>query len=301
MTAWESEKRVHMIVGDVHGCLDALLDLERQIQAHCAQVDLFPFIVLVGDLVDRGSQSLEVVRHVMKGVQQKTHLCLAGNHEALFLELIAYYCSGGAQNWVRGASSVVPLFEQHAESRHSDAVSLAEYAAWRKNMWLAQGGLETLRSFGQSEDEGLWDFSDLESELRFLASLPLVYCHENVWVSHALASPQAMRWARDHSKFESDFTRTLEEERILSARPAHRERARMIQDLLWSRDPSGPWPSDCPVHVSGHSPHETLVRLDGGRRLQIDTGCVYGNVLTAWCPETGTVFSSAASAHAPVR
>lgn len=292
MTARESKRRVHMIVGDVHGCLDALLHVERQIHEYCSQNHLSPFIVLVGDLVDRGLQTLEVVRHVMKGVRLKTHLCLAGNHEAIFLELVAHYCPGGPQNWVRGASFVVPLFEQHAESLHRDVVGLAEFAAWRKHMWIAQGGLETLRSFGQPEDEVLWDFTGLESELRFLASLPLVYCHENVWVSHALASPEALRWARDYSTFEPDFTRTAEAERAAMASAARRTRARMIQDLLWSRDPSGPWPSDCPVHVSGHTPHETLVKLDGGRRVQIDTGCVYGNELTAWCPETGAVFAS---------
>jgi hypothetical protein len=292
MAATDALKRVHMVVGDVHGCLDALLQVEDQVRTYCSQNKLSPFFIMVGDLLDRGDHSLEVVRHVMRGVRKKTHLSLAGNHEAIFLELVAHYCPGAPQNWVRGANCVVPLFEQHADSPQGDMFSLAEFADWRKQSWLVQGGLETLRSFGQSEDENMWDFSGHEAELRFLASLPLVYTRDDLWVSHALARPESIRWARDIESTEPDYTRTADMERAAVLSEGRQLRTRMLLDLLWARDPSDPWPEDCPVHVSGHTPYESVMRLDGGRRVQLDTGCVYGNVLTAWCPETGAVFSA---------
>ena len=65
------------IVSDVHGCYKSLLALIEQ----------FPNkqnskIVFVGDLVDRGKNSYDVVKFVM----ENKYDCVKGNHEEMLLE-----------------------------------------------------------------------------------------------------------------------------------------------------------------------------------------------------------------------
>jgi hypothetical protein len=62
-----------LVIGDVHGCLDELLALLDVVQYHQGADRL----VFVGDLVDRGPDSIGVVRFVRQlGVE-----CVLGNHE----------------------------------------------------------------------------------------------------------------------------------------------------------------------------------------------------------------------------
>ncbi len=65
------------IIGDVHGCYKTLLALIEQ----------FPNkqnskIVFVGDLIDKGSNSCEVIEFIINNKYD----CVMGNHEELFLE-----------------------------------------------------------------------------------------------------------------------------------------------------------------------------------------------------------------------
>jgi len=73
----------HYVIGDIHGEYQTLLALVERLPKDAK-------LVFVGDLVDRGSQSKEVVAFVRKN----NHLCVMGNHEALCVrygkQLIGY-------------------------------------------------------------------------------------------------------------------------------------------------------------------------------------------------------------------
>ena len=81
------------LIGDVHGCIDELVALIGALgwslsstdglwqAAHPEQRKL----LFLGDLVDRGPASHEVLRLVMDLVDQGVALCLPGNHEAKLL------------------------------------------------------------------------------------------------------------------------------------------------------------------------------------------------------------------------
>ncbi len=85
------------IIGDVHGCYDELtLLLERLgyvgFSARSSESDVGPAVldyvhpagrklVFVGDLVDRGPDSVRVLRQVMALVRQGVALCVPGNHD----------------------------------------------------------------------------------------------------------------------------------------------------------------------------------------------------------------------------
>lgn len=78
-------------IGDVHGRLDLLRDLLQKVERHNATLPRCQnlFVVLLGDLIDRGDHSAQVLSF-LHGVQQKTGrlLVLKGNHEDLMLRAL---------------------------------------------------------------------------------------------------------------------------------------------------------------------------------------------------------------------
>jgi serine/threonine protein phosphatase 1 len=96
-------------VGDVHGCLDQLRELEAEIGHDGLEIEGEKWLVTLGDHIDRGPDAAGVVEHVMRGAPDGfRRFALMGNHEALALDFLA--------------------------GRDEDD-------------WLGQGGDETLRSY----------------------------------------------------------------------------------------------------------------------------------------------------------
>jgi serine/threonine protein phosphatase 1 len=76
-------------IGDVHGCHDELLALERKIVADAANVDARKLIIMLGDYVDRGPASSLVIDHLLAPpLAGFERICLAGNHELIMLEAL---------------------------------------------------------------------------------------------------------------------------------------------------------------------------------------------------------------------
>lgn len=100
-------------VGDVHGRIDLLKDVLEQIMLHDAsRRPLETAVVLLGDLIDRGPGSNEVVEFVRRFQSDRFRLfVLMGNHEELML---------------RSVDGDLDAF--HA--------------------WMTHGGLATMRSYG---------------------------------------------------------------------------------------------------------------------------------------------------------
>lgn len=89
---WNNKKHEHGpfdIIGDVHGCYDELVFLLSKLEYRLENTQGQPSLahpqgrkaVFVGDLVDRGPNSPDVVRLVMNSVKAGTALCVAGNHD----------------------------------------------------------------------------------------------------------------------------------------------------------------------------------------------------------------------------
>ncbi|ODP37727.1 metallophosphoesterase family protein [Sphingomonas turrisvirgatae] len=77
-------------VGDIHGRLDLLDDLLDQIQRDDAERGAAQTqLIFLGDLVDRGPQSAQVVDRLMKLAERKDRISfLLGNHEEVFLKVL---------------------------------------------------------------------------------------------------------------------------------------------------------------------------------------------------------------------
>ena len=98
-------------IGDIHGCLDLYDALEAEIVADAANIDGPKLIVCLGDVVDRGAKTAEVLDRLRgsapAGFQR---LVLRGNHEDMMLAFL------------------------RSPQRHMN--------------WLSFGGEETLASYG---------------------------------------------------------------------------------------------------------------------------------------------------------
>ncbi|WP_081177217.1 metallophosphoesterase [Rhizobium rhizosphaerae] len=82
-------RHVLYAIGDVHGCLKALQAAELCIFADLARQNRAGTIVLLGDYVDRGPHSAQVIEHLRQPtppLMQRIALC--GNHDDLFLRFL---------------------------------------------------------------------------------------------------------------------------------------------------------------------------------------------------------------------
>lgn len=121
------DKNSVVVIGDVHGCAEALRELLSQITHTQCQV------VFVGDLIDRGdagSEVLAIVRELCEHPQSaglSAVTCLMGNHEMMILNA---YCGIEFDLWLENGGNIndylylsqthgwgwlngLPLFYQH--------------------------------------------------------------------------------------------------------------------------------------------------------------------------------------------
>ncbi|NOX45529.1 MAG: serine/threonine protein phosphatase [Chlorobi bacterium] len=94
-------------IGDVHGCFDSLKYLvETKIQLHKKDK-----LVLLGDYIDRGDKSKEVVDYIIELKKKGFDIVpLMGNHEALLLD--AYKNEKNISKWIQnGGNETLKSFE----------------------------------------------------------------------------------------------------------------------------------------------------------------------------------------------
>lgn len=88
LEARQLERPVYAI-GDVHGCIDLLLEAEARILRDSESETLLPIVVMLGDYVDRGAYSAAVLDHLSgPSPEHFERILLCGNHDAAFVEFI---------------------------------------------------------------------------------------------------------------------------------------------------------------------------------------------------------------------
>ncbi|UVD55903.1 serine/threonine protein phosphatase [Rhizobium sp. Pop5] len=76
-------------IGDIHGRYDLLLKAEEAILRDGARLPGRKLIVTLGDYIDRGPESAQVISHLMEPPPEGfDRICLAGNHENTMLDYI---------------------------------------------------------------------------------------------------------------------------------------------------------------------------------------------------------------------
>jgi serine/threonine protein phosphatase 1 len=205
-------------IGDVHGCLDRLIALHELIAEDLSQRPIAdPVLVHLGDYVDRGPDSAGVVARLAEAPPPLSLpiVNLMGNHEHMMLSALA--------------------------TRDAEAIDL----------WLANGGTDSLVSWGvpHSAQPREWPAYLPKHHLTFLRDLAACHAIGGYLFVHAGVRPGIS----------------------LASQSRH--------DLMWIREPFlSSRESFGPVVVHGHTPRsEPVVRQN---RIGIDTGAVMGGALT---------------------
>lgn len=79
----------HFIIGDVHGCIDELNELMQVLAP-----DIDDHLIFIGDLIDRGPDSIGVVRQVFQWSKEMNVNLILGNHEEKFLRYVQHIKDG---------------------------------------------------------------------------------------------------------------------------------------------------------------------------------------------------------------
>jgi serine/threonine protein phosphatase 1 len=242
---------MHYVIGDVHGHYDMLMRLLEKLPPEAEPI-------FVGDLIDRGPQSAEVVAFV----RENGCRCVMGNHESAMVE----YGEEVARSIEAGESfvSVEPL-------------------------WLVNGAAQTLTSYGLvggADPEGrLLPAPDapeyverFRDDMRWMAALPLYIELEQ---KDAKGRPCVVSHAAIAGVWE------------LRDSPDPQRQERFAYTALWTRDLPD---ESAPIYnIFGHTPvpyrvekTEHYVDVDTGAYRAYDS--LFGR-LSAYCVEMGDVVS----------
>lgn len=142
------DNRLIVCIGDPHGCLVELDELLNKIGYNSEQIRL----VMMGDLVDRGENSVGVVRRVRElGVE-----CVKGNHEDKHIRFFEQQKKRSENKNYKGGKELCD-FELNINKR----LSKADHA-WLKdlpirihlahNYWAVHGGMIPAIAFDKQED-----------------------------------------------------------------------------------------------------------------------------------------------------
>lgn len=135
-----------IIIGDIAGQFEALLRLVSKFHSK-------EKFVLVGDLIDRGPQSKEVVEWAMKS---KNVIALKGNHEHMFVD------------W------------------HRNILDLDYQPIYEGGLWLENGGISTIRSYDMDYGPMFRAAFKVPIEhIEWLNKLPLNHQESGFFISHA--------------------------------------------------------------------------------------------------------------------
>lgn len=93
----DSSYRRVIVIGDVHGCFDKLINLWQKLEVTDSDK-----IILLGDYVDRGAQVAEMFKWLLEHKDKPNFVFLRGNHEQMFsdvfnkrLDKITWLFNGG--------------------------------------------------------------------------------------------------------------------------------------------------------------------------------------------------------------
>jgi serine/threonine protein phosphatase 1 len=110
-------------VGDVHGCLERLVALHEAIAQDMAERPAEDaWLIHLGDYVDRGPESAQVVEWLMAGppVPGARVVNLMGNHEEMMLAAVASADDGPAGHWlVNGGADSLHSWGVPRQSKHT--------------------------------------------------------------------------------------------------------------------------------------------------------------------------------------
>ncbi len=172
-----SETRRIIAVGDVHGCLHALIRLVEQINPQPDDQLLF-----LGDVIDRGEHSKEVVDYLLALRLRYSCFFIMGNHELMYLD---YLKTGNSMIWYSngGLATLKSYNSQHGRDlpkEHLDFFSECQYFIETENYFFAHGGLDPELS--------------VKDNLRYYK--PYEFCWQQVHMRQSFIETNKYKWEK---------------------------------------------------------------------------------------------------------
>ncbi|GGI47080.1 serine/threonine protein phosphatase [Paenibacillus marchantiophytorum] len=148
-----------LVISDIHGCVEEFKQLLDKVNFQAEEDQL----VLLGDYVDRGPNSLETVEFVMYLVRDKQAIALKGNHDQRFVDM------------------------------------LGEVDTLTEMKFFEHGGIQTFKSFCGSDSMDLKQSrehirANCSEHIAFLNQLPLYHEDETHIYVHAGLNPSYTDW-----------------------------------------------------------------------------------------------------------
>lgn len=140
------------VIGDVHGHYDALCSLFAQIGTN-EEDDIY----FLGDLIDRGPNSAEVVKFVM----DNDYKCLMGNHEIMLLEALGseQLSHQAFQSWLHngGNATVMSYGNKMPPREQIEWIRGLPFYFDLEDYWLVHAGVDPHKPLhNQSSDQFCW-------------------------------------------------------------------------------------------------------------------------------------------------
>ena len=129
------------VIGDIHGCINTLNNLLNKIDYNKNDQ-----LIFVGDYIDRGKYSYEVIKRIQELQSNNNVIALRGNHEQMLLD---WFCS-----------------EYQYDKEYN----------WK--LWKMNGGMETVKSFKHNN-------ALIENEIKGFKSLKFYYEDDRNFYVHA--------------------------------------------------------------------------------------------------------------------
>jgi len=248
-------------IGDLQGCLDPFLALLKQIHFQPGKDKVW----LVGDLINRGPQSLETLRHV-KSLGASAHAVL-GNHDLFFLAVAA-----GASTRLSAGDTIAPILEApDAEElidwlRHRPLMFVEDHFAMVHAGLLPAWTVETAHKLAQEVERELQS-AEWKVFLRHLFGNKPDNWHDGLcgWDRYRVVinAMTRMRFITDDGRID------LKSKGPLENAPAGLR--------AWFAAKTPAWASH--TIICGH--WSALGFRDMGGVISLDSGCVWGQCLTA--------------------
>lgn len=153
------------VIGDIHGCYFTLVELFNKIKEDYDDLSVY----CVGDLVDRGNFSFEVMEFIIKNNIMFT----PGNHDYMFYHFFKYPNSVFARSWSLNGNEITLLSYEGRQDfifKHIDAIERAPLYFDLQDCFISHAGISNKyldiisESVNYKNELRDWIYSDYSTE-----------------------------------------------------------------------------------------------------------------------------------------
>lgn len=234
------------IIGDVHGHFNELIGLLSKLPDWKNSG-----ICFVGDLVDRGLDSLKVVELVKKLCEDGIADCIIGNHELMFMSWYYDYISGN------------------------------EKISQLSQVFLMNGGVETLNSYKDENDEYLLD--KMLEHIKFIESLEFYKVYDDIKINDRklVVSHSTVLSPNGNLIDKIEYSRYKALNHLITTGEFQTVYGEITNKIVWNR--MHPTDDHLTFNIYGHTPKRKP--SIGNYYANIDTGVyIYGSLTAIHFP-----------------